>query len=571
MIAHSIKFKDYRCFKDAWAGFDEFKPINVIIGRNNTGKSQLLDLVKTLSERSLRESELKLFAIGKLDEASLRQKFQEGIVGGELGQNNWFAHGIHFRDKLINWEISRNTQKLLEIPEIPNTASSIKKAREKLLGDIAYSAVAPFHKKVFRRILADRDIRPEKFSGELAIEPDGRGATQVVHRFILNEHLNEDLIQVHVLQAIQEIFGSDGEFQRLEIRERGGTQSPNADSKYEIFLGEPNKGLVPLSQSGSGLKTIILMLLNLLVMPTVLKPDGTKSDFVFAFEELENNLHPALLRRLFRYLADYVSREKCMLFLTTHSNVAVDFFGSRDDSQIIQVTHDRKSATTRTVTAHFDRVSLLTELGSRPSDLLQANGVVWLEGPSDRIYFNRFIELFSEGKLIEGRDYQCAFYGGSNLANTEFKAPEDANRELTNLLRLNHNVAVICDSDLTKRSGKGSELKERVTRISQEVQRIPDAFLWITKPKEIENYIPGWVWAKVFNRKKVPDPLGSDKFPSSPVDGCFVFDQCGRTSFDKVDFATRAAPLLAKDDLAKRFDFAAKILELIDTIKEWNK
>ena len=32
-----IDFKDYRCFKDEWSGFDEFQPINVIIGRNNTG------------------------------------------------------------------------------------------------------------------------------------------------------------------------------------------------------------------------------------------------------------------------------------------------------------------------------------------------------------------------------------------------------------------------------------------------------------------------------------------------------------------------------------------------------
>lgn len=571
MIADSIKFKDYRCFKDEWAGFEEFKPINVIIGRNNTGKSHLLDLVKRLTEQSPRESELTLQASGILDEASLKQKFPEGGHGGDLGQNHWLAHGKQFRDKRIKWEVRRGHFKLLEVPENPNLATDIKVAREKRISDVAYGAVSPFHKKVFRRILADRDIQPEKVSGEMAIEPDGRGATQVVHRFILSEHLNEDLIQIELLKALQDIFGSDGDFHRVEIRETGATHAPSADSKYEIFLGEPNKGLVPLRQSGSGLKTIILMLLNLIVMPTVLKPDGNKSDFVFAFEELENNLHPALLRRLFRYLADYVSREKCMLFLTTHSNVAVDFFGSRDDAQIIQVMHDKKSATTRTVKAHFDRVSLLSELGARPSDLLQANGVLWLEGPSDRIFLNRFLELFSKGELLEGRDYQCAFYGGSNLANTEFCAPEDSNRELTNLLRLNSNIAVICDSDLTKKTGKGSDLKDRVQRISEEVAKIPKSLLWITKPKEIENYIPGSVWAKVFDKKSVPDPTLTDMFPSNPKAGCFVFDHCGRRSFDKVEFATKASPLLTKDDMSTRFDFTLKMQALVDKIREWNQ
>ena len=33
--------------------------------------------------------------------------------------------------------------------------------------------------------------------------------------------------------------------------------------------------------------------------------------------------------------------------------------------------------------------------------------LIWVEGPSDRIYINRWIELFSEGKLEEGRDHQC--------------------------------------------------------------------------------------------------------------------------------------------------------------------
>ena len=571
MIADSIKLKDYRCFKDAWVGFDEFKPINVIIGRNNTGKSHLLDLVKRLADQSLRETELTLSASGILDTASLRQKFKEESSGGDLGQNHWLAHGKLLQNARVQWEMSRGRTLLVVCPQVPSPNAEITRAREKRITEITSGAVSPFHEKVFRRILADRDIQPEKFSGEMVIEPDGRGATQVVHRFILNENLNEDLVQIDLLEALQEIFGSDGDFQRIEIRETGATHAPSADSKYEIFLGEPNKGLVPLRQSGSGLKTIVLMLLNLIVMPTILKPDGNKSDFVFAFEELENNLHPALLRRLFRYLADYVSREKCMLFLTTHSNVAVDFFGSRDNAQIIQVMHDKKSATTRTVKAHFDRVSLLSELGARPSDLLQANGVLWLEGPSDRIFMNRFLELFSTGELLEGRDYQCAFYGGSNLANTEFCAPEDSNRELTNLLRLNSNIAVICDCDLTKKTGKGSDLKDRVQRISEEVAKIPKALLWITKPKEIENYIPGSVWANVFDKKSVPNPTLTDKFPSNPKTGCFVFDHCGRRSFDKVEFAAKGSPLLTKDVMSTRFDFTLKMQALVDQIREWNQ
>jgi hypothetical protein len=297
-----------------------------------------------------------------------------------------------------------------------------------------------------------------------------------------------------------------------------------------------------------------------------------KNQFVFAFEELENNLHPALLRRLFQFITNYVERESCTLFLTTHSSVALDFFGYRKDTQIIRVDHDGETASTKTISAHFDQVELLTELGSRPSDLLQANGVLWLEGPSDRIYINHFINLYSNGSLREGRDYQCAFYGGSILAKTTFVSPDVADPTFTNLLRLNHNVAIICDGDRTAKSGKGSRIKERVRRIKEEVEQLKSAFLWITETKEIENYIPGSVWSLVYGVKNIPDPGQFDTFPCiSSDDSGFVQRHLNRRTFDKCDFATQAINHLNRENLSNRFDFDTKMSELVERIKQWNE
>ena len=101
----------------------------------------------------------------------------------------------------------------------------------------------------------------------------------------------------------------------------------------------------------------------------------------------------------------------------------------------LQAYHSPKTAQIRKTTANLGKDGL----GARPADLLLANGIVWLEGPSDRIYFNRWIELRSDGALREGRDYQCAFYGGSLLGRTQFASPEAADAELTNLLQVNPN------------------------------------------------------------------------------------------------------------------------------------
>jgi hypothetical protein len=273
-------------------------------------------------------------------------------------------------------------------------------ARKEIIMDIASSATHPFAGKRFRLLLADRDIRAEKESSDLDLQPDGSGATNIIRRYILSSSLPRDLIQDKLLKALAQIFANDGSFNEIQINNHDDSVSDKG--LWEIFLGESTKGLVPLSRSGSGLKTVILVLLNLLVTPFTERAD--KAEYVYAFEELENNLHPSLLRRLFAYLHDYAIREGATIFLTTHSSVALDFFGVSPSAQILHVSHDGISAIARPVSAHFEHLGVISELGVKPSDLLQANGIIWVEGPSDCIYLNRWIDLFSDGELQEGRD-----------------------------------------------------------------------------------------------------------------------------------------------------------------------
>jgi ATPase subunit of ABC transporter with duplicated ATPase domains len=58
----SIKIKNHRCFRDEFAGFDKIMPVNIIIGRNNAGKSALLDLLAFARGRGelTREEKLEL-------------------------------------------------------------------------------------------------------------------------------------------------------------------------------------------------------------------------------------------------------------------------------------------------------------------------------------------------------------------------------------------------------------------------------------------------------------------------------------------------------------------------------
>lgn len=119
MIVDSIYFKGHLCFKKEWSGFDTVKPINVIIGRNNSGKSHLLDLVEALCNKSLRKEGWQYRCRGVLDEASLRIRFRENTCGGSLGGNHWLHHGQHFANVEMTWETDANGN-FLNAPMFPD-------------------------------------------------------------------------------------------------------------------------------------------------------------------------------------------------------------------------------------------------------------------------------------------------------------------------------------------------------------------------------------------------------------------------------------------------------------------
>jgi hypothetical protein len=588
MIADTVHFKGYRCFKLNWAGFNAVMPINVIIGRNNTGKSHLLDLVELICQEYL-PSKIALRCSGVIALETLRRIFPEGNSGGILIGSHWSEHGKHFINAKIIWEVDPggNVTIISCVPDFNENnpynvirqqaqAESIANERKEKIRLGLQNAKHRLSSTSFRRLLADRDIQPEKAETSLALNSNGSGATNIIRRFLSTSSgkYPEDVVRKDLLEALNQIFLTDGCFNRIDVKHhdeipkiRYGDESVPTGDFWEIFLGEEKKGLIPLSNSGSGLKTVVLVLLNLLVIPVI--EGKSRSKFTFAFEELENNLHPALFRRLLEYLESYAAKEAISIFLTTHSSAALDMLGMSKSAQIIRVTHDGNSASCRTVSAHFDKLDVVCELGAKPSDLLQANGIIWVEGPSDRLYINRWLALYTEGKLVEGRDYQCAFYGGALLARTQFAAPEDAEQELVNLLQINPNVLVICDSDQDKKS---APLKSRVVRIQSEIRQLRNGQVWVLGAREIENYLPGIVLSKAYKIDSLPDPGQYTAFFPRENDRqkSYLTSQLKRKTADKVELAKSCLPLLTKESMSARFDWNSQMGSVAELIKRWN-
>ena len=559
-MATSFKVKDYKCFaSDEYQGFDKLKQINVLIGKNNSGKSKLLEALERFVKSGIRQHPDISIQLGKtLTKDELQRTFATNVSSGRIGEifrNHSDSHCNLVGCKLVGSEILLSLDiKGKNISVNLNNLGLDINSQNVLLNELQNIQLKnPFDGYKYLHLQAERDIKEEPINFNENtfnnfVKADATNITSLIARMINDEagvkqHWKE-YIEIDFLDYLNKIVSPEIIFTRIYTM-------INSIGNYEIYLEEANKGGIKLSDCGSGLKTIIATLTLLHIIPYI----TNEAKFVFAFEELENNMHPSLERKLLRHIRDYIKDKRDMIvFLTTHSNVAIDLFGNYSNAQIVKVCNDGYKSTIENVITDDAKRNLLNELGIKASDLLQSNCAIWVEGPSDRIYIKKWLEVFDEErKFEEGLNYQFIFYGGSLLSHYSAN-----NNDLINLLKINKNSYVIMDSD---KKSVHSRLKERVTRIKKEM---PKAH-WITQGKEIENYLPSEALTSYFGKNTRINQF--ELFPD-------IFKRNKRiNTFDKVSFAKEIIQNAnyTKETLSNCLDLKQKIKELINFIEVSNQ
>jgi hypothetical protein len=237
---------------------------------------------------------------------------------------------------------------------------------------------------------------------------------------------------------------------------------------------------LPLDSLGTGIHELIILAI------AVLQHDNA----LICIEEPEIHLHPLLQRRFLEFLRSDATTNRYVL--TTHSPALI---APGDDVAVTHLWLENGVTKSRRIATTGHSLEALRDLGAKASDLLQANSVIWVEGPSDRIYLNRWLQLLHPD-LQEGIDYAVMFYGGRLLSYLSAErddsidaddttTPEDTD-DLIQLLRINQYSAILIDSDRRKKSAAINATKQRVAA-ECEKSGIP---CWITDGREIENCLP---------------------------------------------------------------------------------
>lgn len=487
-LIQGFVFSGYRSFLSGRrAELFPLRKINLIVGQNNTGKSNILRVIAdtygadssptSVWDRPLDDSghsfvRLELHHIDeilawgesrerpKAPAEKLRAFLRSPGIASRLGED-MVEVGLIGQNK-INAEVLQN---------MAQAAGDSKLARELSISLTGSSGGGNGYEsgQVLGRLLRSRPLSPTAFTvdGVRMISDASEQAPDLNGRSIkrrLLELQNPSTMRLND----KELFVKVQEFVRAVMDD----PSITIDIPHDLSTIHVTQGghTLPIENLGTGVHEVVIIAAAATVT----------QNSILCIEEPEVHLHPVLQRKLLRYLESSTTNQ---YFIATHSAHMLD----SEIGSIFHVTREDGTSSVRYAGSARERAVVCADLGYRPSDLVQTNAVLWVEGPSDRVYLKHWIERIAPGEFIEGTHYSIMFYGGALLSAL---SPLDAEEvdEFISLRSLNRYMMVLIDSDKKSRRATLNASKERV--ISDLRKDPATGMAWVTGGYTIENYVP---------------------------------------------------------------------------------
>lgn len=499
MYISSIKIENFRNFKSNTVKFNE--GMNVIIGHNNAGKSNLLRAMSLIFNPSIKKNltiadfnktisleELKLQPPSINISITLTQEEKENLMGDDLVVvSQWLTKLEKPYEAKIHYEFClplkhhddyknrlSNSPSIIESWEIIDR-DFLRLYTYKIYGGNLENQIAvdgEYLKKFdFQFLDAIRDVERDMFSGKNTL------LKNVLDFFMdynikSNKALNEaekeqqiksekkkfedqakvlmDSLNMRMLEGKQQILSYSKDigasFDNIEPNFAGSITDVELYSALKLIVEHRGGIQLPITHNGLGYNNLIFMSLLLAKMQVNASESylGSNSKVfpMLVIEEPEAHLHPSMQRQLLNFLKQNLKANKVrQIFVTTHST---HITGALDLDEIIclyKANNETHASYPSEVFKDNEESKKYVQrfLDATKSNMLFAEKIILVEGLAEQLLMSTFAEYV--GKSLEDNHIAVINVGGKYF--NHFLKLFNTN----NPVAINRNVVCITDRD----------------------------------------------------------------------------------------------------------------------------
>lgn len=353
----NLELKNFRSFRHS-GQIDLGERVNVIVGKNDSGKSALLESFRRFvyEQTNARQAGDDIHANG----GSYDLQFDAVLNSkAELTSGNEnFSEGdtLHFKchyergHDAYQYEVKKENGQNIT-PRNPN-------------GILAYQRPeAPINAiDSLRKLKSLSGVGRDTYA---RLPNDGSNAASIVDDILTGGGADED------------------EFKRVMVDLLGyRIGAVNYQSNNKIIGKTLTSGKrITADKMGSGVSEVAFLVATMVI----------SREKVIVIDEIENSIHPQLLKKLLAVIRDKSVSNNLQFIIGTHSNIVLTQLGGLDGSKVFRVSIDNDESSIQSIATPTERQDLLVELGYELSDLQLYDGFLLTEESSAQSFLEQII------------------------------------------------------------------------------------------------------------------------------------------------------------------------------------
>ena len=320
---------------------------------------------------------------------------------------------------------------------------------------------------IFKSVIGNE--QPTNRTGSsYALDNEGTNISDYIESLITSKPELLNQIKIH----FKRIFNEEIEFKKGIL---------NQSDLQERILVKIRGKWTPLDKFSDGMRRVLRILFQL---------EETKG-YVLLIDEPELHLHPDAMKKLREIL--YENKNNTQIVCATHVALFID--PNYIDTLILNRKTGENYSPEILSAQEIDKA--LDEIGSSGLNSLFYEVIVWVEGPYDIPYIERFLDIFANE--IKGNNRTKIgiqpIFGLKNML---------IHMDLRNIKGINRKGIFVIDSDLKSAT---EDLNKEKKDFKKKCKK-NNFECWITKRREVENYIPRDILETEFNLKPGTVKLG---------------------------------------------------------------